>query len=111
MTFAYHDTAKFLGIAVAVASLGMTFPASAAADATDDAFMHKLFADALDFAPPELAVPRARVVCDAFRANMSPEKVHSKILNTSAFTATQAAVFMADAVSAYCPSYAGLFTS
>jgi hypothetical protein len=51
---------------MAVAALVLTTPGSAAADATDDAFSHKIFADAVDFAAQNAAIKRARAVCEAF---------------------------------------------
>ncbi|MFL6087391.1 MAG: DUF732 domain-containing protein [Mycobacterium sp.] len=109
MMFARKEIAKVVGTAMAVAALGLTTPGSAAADATDDAFSRKLFADAVDFAGQNDAVKRARAVCEAFGAGMSPAEVHLTVLNGSAFAPRQAAVFMADAVQFYCPGYAGLF--
>jgi hypothetical protein len=106
-----HDIIKLVGIAIAVAALGLTAPGNAAADANDDAFSRKLFADGVDFASHEFAIKRARVVCEAFGAGMSPAGVHETILTGSAFSPRQAAVFMADAVQFYCPSYADLFIS
>ena len=49
MMFARHHIAKLFGAAIAVAALGLVTPGSAAADATDDAFLKKLFADAINF--------------------------------------------------------------
>ena len=50
MMFARHDVPKLFGAAiVAVAALGLVTPGSAAADATDDAFLKKLFDDAVEF--------------------------------------------------------------
>jgi Protein of unknown function (DUF732) len=54
-------------------------------------------------------VQRARSVCEFFGEGMSSAKVHEKIMDGSAFSPRQAAIFMADAVQAYCPEYAGLF--
>lgn len=111
MMFASHDVVKLVGVATAVAALGLAAPGTAAADATDDAFMHKLFADGVNFAVPEKAVTRARQVCDLFGQGMSPAGVHAKILADSAFSSRQTAIFMADAVQSYCPGYAGQFIS
>ena len=117
MKCARKDIATVVGTAMAVAAMVLTTPDSAAADATDDAFSRKLFADAVNFGPHEAAVKRARAVCEAFGAGMSPAEVHQTVLNGSrttegsAFSPRQAAVFMADAVQFYCPGYAGLFIS
>jgi hypothetical protein len=111
MMFARHDIAKLVGTGIAVAALSLTTPGSAAADATDDAFLHKLFDDAVSFSGPENIIQRARTVCEAFASGMSPANVHEMTLNHSAFSPRQAAIFMADAVQAYCPRYAAQFMS
>ena len=109
--FARHHIAKLFGAAIAVVALGLVTPGSAAADATDDAFLKKLFADGVNFSGPEVIMQRARMVCEAFASGKSSANVHELTLNHSAFSPRQAAVFMADAVQAYCPSYAGQFMS
>jgi len=109
MMFACHDIAKLVGTAIAVAALGLVTPGSAVADATDDAFLKKLLADGVNFSQPELTIQRARTVCEAFASGMSPASVHELTLNHSAFSPRQAAIFMADAVQAYCPRYADQF--
>lgn len=111
MMFARQDFAKLVGTATAVAALGLTTPGSAAADATDDAFLRKVLADGVNFGGSPAVIQRARVVCEAFGAGMSPASVHAKIQAASAFAPRQTAVFMADAVQAYCPGYADLFIS
>jgi hypothetical protein len=111
MMFAGHDVAKLAGVGTVVAALCLAAPGTAAADATDDAFMRKLFVDGVNFAVPEKAVLRARQVCDYFAKGMSPASVHAKILADSAFSSRQTAIFMADAVQSYCPGYAGQFIS
>lgn len=109
MKFASHHVAGLLGVATTVAALGLAAPGTASADATDDAFMHKLFADGINFAVPEQAVPRAQKVCELFGKGMSPASVHAKIMADSAFSSRQTGIFMADAVQSYCPAYAGQF--
>jgi hypothetical protein len=115
MKCARKDIATVAGTAMAVTAMVLNTPGSAAADATDDAFSHKLFADAVDFAPHEVSVKKARMVCDAFDAGMSPAQVHETLLHGSrslpgsGFSPRQGAIFMADAVQFYCPGYAGQF--
>ena len=111
MMFARHDIAKLVGTGIAVAALSLTTPGSAAADATDDAFLHKLFDHAVNFSDPATSIQRARTVCEAFASGMSPANVHEQTLAHSAFSPRQAAIFMADAVQAYCPKYSEQFTS
>ena len=111
MMFARQDIAKLVGTAIAVAALGLVTPGSAVADATDDAFLKKVFADAVNFSQPEVTIQRARTVCEAFASGMSPASVHELTLNHSAFLPRQAAIFMAHAAQAYCPRYAGQFVN
>jgi hypothetical protein len=111
MTFARHDIATLVGTGIAVAALSLITPGSAAADATDDAFLHKLFDDAVNFSDPAIIIQRARTACEALASGMSPADVHELTLNHSAFSPRQAAIFVADAVEAYCPRYAGQFMS
>jgi hypothetical protein len=111
MTFTRHYIAKLLGAAIALAALSLVSPGSAAADATDHAFLTKLFADGVNFSQPEQIIQRGRTVCEAFASGKSPATVHELIKNMSAFTPRQTAIFMADAVQAYCPRYAGQFMS
>ena len=111
MILARHDIAKLVGTAIAVAALGLTTPGTAAADATDEAFLKKLLADAILYAGADVVIPRAHEVCEELGAGMSPASVHSEILVKSAFIPRQAAIFMADAVQAYCPGYADQFIS
>ena len=93
----------------------LSTPGSAAADATDDAFSRELFADAVNFAPQQAVIKKARVVCDSFDAGVSAAEVHKTLLEGStsvegsAFSPRQAAVFMTNAVQFYCPGHVGLF--
>ncbi|OBF31241.1 hypothetical protein A5724_22030 [Mycobacterium sp. ACS1612] len=115
MALTRRNITRLVSIVLAVAALGLTTPGGAAADATDDAFLHKLFDDAVDFGGRDLTVKKAREICDDLRAGKSPADVHDTIINGStsregsAFSPRQAAIFMADAVQAYCPEKANLF--
>jgi hypothetical protein len=91
--------------------LGLTTAGSAAADSTDDAFLHRVAADGLMFSLQQAVIQRARVVCEAFSTGASPASVHATMLNNSAMSPRQTALFMADAVQAYCPKYADLLFS
>ncbi len=109
MTFARHDIAKLVGATITVAALGLTTPGIASADAVDQAFLSKLFADAVLFAGADVVIPKAREACDEFDAGMSPASIHEKLVFNSAFVPRQAAISMADAVQAYCPRHAAEF--
>lgn len=112
MKFARHDIAKLVGTAIAVAALGLTIPGSAAADDPEDAFVHKIAADGIDFGGQGENILMGQKVCEAFSAGMSPARVHATMLNhDSARTPRQTALFMADAVQFFCPRYADLFIS
>src|SRR5690242_4577739 len=112
MMVARHNITKLVGTAIAVAALGVATPGTAAAYTTADfAFLSKVFADAVNFGPPDDVIERARAVCDAFGAGDSPKDIHAAVLTNSAFAPRQAAVFMADAVQFYCPGYGDLFIS
>ena len=94
--FARHDiAAKLVGTAIAVAAVGLTAPGSA---------------DGVGFANPPELIDKAEVVCAAFSGGLSPARMHPT-LDDSAMTPRQAALFMADAVQAYCPNYADLLFS
>jgi hypothetical protein len=107
--FARHDIAKLVGTAIAVAAVGLTAAGSAAADPTDDAFLRKVSADGVEFANPPEIIQKAEVVCAALSDGSSPARKHPT-LDSSALTPREAALFMADAVQAYCPSYADLLS-
>jgi Protein of unknown function (DUF732) len=109
MMFARQDVAKLVGMATAVVALALATPGTAGADQTDYAFMKKLFDDGINFSAKDKAVARAREVCQLFAEGRSPAGVHEQLLADSAFSERQAAIFMADAVQAYCPDYGDLF--
>jgi hypothetical protein len=109
MMLARHDTTKLVGTAIAVAALSLLTPGSAVADATDNAFLQKTYAEGVNFSQPAVMIQRARTVCEAFASGLSPANVHQLTLDHSAFSPGQAAIFMADAVQAYCPRYADQF--
>jgi hypothetical protein len=109
MMFARYGVTKVVGLALGLAALGLVAPGTAAADQTDDAFRQKLFVDGVNFAPKEKVAERARVVCELFDSGMSPADVDAHVVADSAFTPRQAAVFMADAVTFYCPEHASQF--
>lgn len=105
--FARHHIAKLVGTAMAAAALGLSTAGSAAADPTDDAFLRRLAADGVMFAGSAAVIQKAQVVCGAFSAGMSPAGVHTTMMGDTAMTPAQMALFMAEAVQAYCPSFAG----
>lgn len=111
MMFAGHAVAKLVSTALAVAALGLIIPGGSAADSTDEAFLRSVSADALSFDNPDGVIATARLVCGSFSAGMAPASVQSGMLKVSPLTPGQAALFMADAVRAYCPKYGNLLYS
>ena len=112
MMFARHDVAKLVGTAVAAAALGLTTAGNIAADSTDDAFLRRLFADGIMFSDQVAVIARAHMVCAEFSAGGSSASVYAAMLDYSeAMTPRQTALFMADAVQAYCPRYADLLAN
>jgi Protein of unknown function (DUF732) len=107
--FARHDVAKLVGSGIAVAAVGLTAPGSAAADPTDDAFIHKISADAVSTGNRTEMIQRAQDVCSAFTDGISLAKVTTD-LTGSTMTPRMTALFMNDAVQSYCPRYTDLLS-
>jgi hypothetical protein len=107
--FARHHIAKLAGTAIAVATVGLAAPGTAAADPTDDAFLRNVTADGVNFANPPEVIQKAQVVCAAYSGGLSLARMYPT-LGDSAMTHGQAALFMADAVQAYCPKYTDLLS-
>ena len=103
MMFARCDIAKLVGTAMAVAALGLTTAGEAAADATEEAFLRNLAADGILFSTAANVIQKAHVVCEAYSAGMSSDGVLATMLNDTALTPRQMALFIADSVQAYCP--------
>ena len=102
---ARYNFDKLVGTAIAAAVLGLTTAGSAAADPTDDAFFRKLFADGILFGTQQAIIERAHIVCQAFSTGTSPASMPEL---SEAMNPRQTALFVADAVQAYCPKYADL---
>jgi Protein of unknown function (DUF732) len=111
MTIARRNIAKLVATTMTGVALGLTTQAVAAADATDDAFIVKVTNDALYFSSRNEVILAGQRVCAAFSAGGTPAQVHEAIQHKSRFTPRQTAIFMADAVQAYCPKYASQFVS
>jgi Protein of unknown function (DUF732) len=111
--FVRHDIAKLVGTAMAVAVLGLVTSGNAAADPTEDAFIRTLLNHGLYFGSPTDVILRAHGVCKMFSDGMSAARVHATMVDQfeQTWTPRQNALFMADAVQAYCPKYADLFTT
>ena len=107
-----HGKAKLFGATMAAAALVLTTPGSSAADETGDAFIRKAAADGVNFSSRNVVILRAVEVCGLFSAGLSPEAIYTKMVqNYTGFSPNQNAIFMADAVQAYCPRYANQFIS
>jgi hypothetical protein len=102
--------AALVGTTFAVVALGLTTSPTAGADATSEDFFRQISADGVDFGTHAETVRRAHNVCTGFSGGMSAAKVHEMVLGGGAFTSDQTTIFMADAVRAFCPQYAGQLT-
>jgi hypothetical protein len=111
MTVDRRNVAKLVATTMTGVALGLTTQAIAAADATDDAFVVKVSNDALYFSSRNQVILAGHRICAAFSAGGTPAQVHEALLQQSGFTSRQSAIFMADAVQAYCPRYASQFVS
>ncbi|MDT5011859.1 MAG: hypothetical protein QOH57_3476 [Mycobacterium sp.] len=112
MKFTRNGLVKLVGAAISVAGLGLAIPGSVAADETGDAFIRKAAADGVNFTSRDAVILRAHSVCGLFAAGLAPDQVYANMLqNYASFSPRQNAIFMADAVQAYCPRYASLFIS
>ena len=98
-----------VGATISVAALGLTTPGTAAADAVDQAFLTSASPTRSFLAARDVVIAKAREVGNEFDADMSPASVHEKLVFNSACIPRQAAIFMADAVQAYCPRHSAQF--
>jgi Protein of unknown function (DUF732) len=105
--FTCNHISGLVGTAILLAAVGLAAPA--AADDTVDAFIFKLADDGVDFSSTNDVLTRAYQVCGQFAEGMSPDGINAAMVETSNFTARQSALFMADAVQAFCPRYANQF--
>ncbi len=106
MMFARYSIAKFVGIATAVAALGLTTAAPATADATDQEFLRRVAAEGIMFSTSATVITKAQEVCEAFSAGRSGAGVQETMLSNTAMTPAQMSLFIAESVQAYCPGYA-----
>jgi hypothetical protein len=106
--FARHDIAKLVGTTIAVAAVGLIAPGRAAGDSTDDAFFHRVSADAVSNGNRSEMIQRAQDVCSAFTDGISVARLTTDL--SGAMTPRMVALFMNDAVQSYCPRYSGLLS-
>jgi hypothetical protein len=111
MTITRQHVVKLVAASISAAALGLTIPGLATADATDDAFIVQVANDALNFSSRNAVIAAGHQVCAAFSSGRTPAQVHEVMHESSTFTPRQTAIFMADAVHAYCPKYASQFVS
>ncbi|RDH76720.1 DUF732 domain-containing protein [Mycolicibacterium moriokaense] len=111
MKIARRGIAKMIGTGLVVAAVGLMTPGVAAADTTEDAFLSKLFQQALLFNSRQKVLPKAHAVCDTLAAGGSTADAREAALWDTTLSPTQAATFMADSVAAFCPGSTGSLTS
>lgn len=94
--------------AATAAALGLTVLAgatTASASSVDDQFLTNIDAEGIAFDSARAAISDAHLVCDYIADGRSAASVGNDILDNTDLTTHQAAVFVVESVSAYCPGY------
>ncbi len=87
--------------------VALVYPAPAAADPADDAFLGALADNGIVINDPDTAISMAHTVCTGFDNNQPPGLLAMKAMRDNNLTAKQAGFFVGLSVSAYCPQYKG----
>ena len=93
---------------IAAAAFGLaalTGAATASAGTVDDRFLTNIDAEGIAFDSPAAAIEDAHLVCSYLADGDTGVTIAGEILDNSDLTARQAAVFVVEATSAYCPAY------
>jgi hypothetical protein len=98
--------------ALATGALSLAFLTGAGAGAAnagsvDDEFLTNISAEGIAFDSERGAVQEGNLVCSYLAGGESGVDITSEIMSNSDLTAHQAAVFVVEAASAYCPGYLG----
>lgn len=99
--------AKWSTAVAALLCAAVVFPAPAAADPADDAFLSALADNGIVIADPDTAISMARRVCAGLDSNQPPGLLAMRAMSDNNLTARQAGFFVGLSVSAYCPQYKG----
>jgi hypothetical protein len=94
--------------AIAGAAFGLAAfagAATASASTVDDRFLTNIDAEGIAFDTAQGAIEDAHLVCSYLADGDTGVTIAGEILDNSDLTARQAAVFVVEATSAYCPAY------
>ena len=100
--------ARIATTALTAAALGLAaFAGAAAASASsvDDEFLTNIDAEGIAFDSARAAISDAHLVCTSIAGGQPATSVGHDIIDNSDLSIHQAAVFVVESVSAYCPGY------
>ncbi|BBZ72506.1 DUF732 domain-containing protein [Mycobacterium paraseoulense] len=100
-------SAKWSTVGAAVLCVALVYPAPAAADPGDNAFLGALADNGIVINDPGTAISMAQTVCTGLDNNQPPGLLAMKAMKDNNLTAKQAGFFVGLSVSAYCPQYKG----
>jgi Protein of unknown function (DUF732) len=107
--FAKRRVTMFAATAVATAALGLTALAAAgtagAFSSPDDEFLSNISDDGISYDSASRAVSNAHYVCGSIDDGADPLDLGDEILANTDLTMHQAAVFVVESVSNYCPEH------
>lgn len=104
--------AKLATTAVAAAALalaGLAGAATASANGVDDEFLSNIAAADITWGSERAVIKQAHLVCQFFDEGATAVDVAEEILAGTDLNTEQTAVFMVEAVSAYCPEHLDQF--
>lgn len=104
-----HRVTAVLSSAIGAAAIGVTAlaaSATAGASTADDTFIAQMKAVGVTFDSPQAAVSTGHQVCKELAAGQSGTQIAREILSQTDLTTKQAAAFVVNATTVYCPQYA-----
>lgn len=100
--------ARIATTALTAATLGLAAfagAATAAASSVDDEFLTNIDAEGIAFDSARAAISDVHLVCTSIAGGQPATSVGHEIVSNSDLSIHQAAVFVVESVSAYCPGY------
>lgn len=91
--------------AIGAATLGLAVAGTAAASATDDAFVAQLQSHGISVGSPQQAVTQARQVCAGMAAGKNAAVMVLETMGRTDLRPRQAGFFVGAAAKAYCPQF------
>ena len=104
-----HRVTAVLTSALGAAAIGVTalaVSAPAGASTADDSFIAQMKAVGVTFDSPQAAVSTGHQVCKELAAGKSGTDIAREVLSRTDLTTKQAAAFVVNATTVYCPQYA-----